>query len=279
MMDKDLQAKVDKLHFLLRSYGRVAVAFSAGVDSTVLLKAAQQVMSNEQILALTAESVLMPASEIAAARAFCEQEGLRQQVTKLDLIRMKDVRNNPTDRCYYCKKELFTKIKELAAENGCAYVAEGSNMDDLGDYRPGLRAIAELGVMSPLREAGLYKAQIREISRELGLPTWKKQSFACLATRFVYGEHITDEKLERVDKAEQLLMDLGLGQLRVRIHGEDGKLARIEVLPEEFEKLLACREEIVRAFKQFGFEYTAMELGGYRTGSMNGNLGKTDKKE
>ena len=152
-------------------------------------------------------------------------------------------------------------------------------MDDLGDYRPGLRAIAELGVMSPLREAGLYKAQIREISRELGLPTWKKQSFACLATRFVYGEHITDEKLERVDKAEQLLMDLGLGQLRVRIHGEDGKLARIEVLPEEFEKLLACREEIVRAFKQFGFEYTAMELGGYRTGSMNGNLGKTDKKE
>ena len=148
-------------------------------------------------------------------------------------------------------------------------MAEGSNVDDLSDYRPGLKAIEELGVMSPLREAGLTKAEIRELSSELGLPTWNKPSFACLATRFVYGETISDEKLRRVELGERLLQDLGFKQFRVRIHGEEGRLARIEVLPGDLEKLLKKRQEITSEFRKAGFDYTAMDLEGYRTGSMN----------
>ena len=277
-MNEESREKLEVLRAMIARTGPMAVAFSSGVDSTLLLKVAADVLGGD-VIAVTARSRSFPERENREAAQFCRELGVKKVCVDVDQLSIEGFRENPPDRCYICKKELFGAMIAAAKAHGFSKIAEGSNMDDLGDYRPGLRAIAELGVMSPLREAGLYKAQIREISRELGLPTWKKQSFACLATRFVYGEHITDEKLERVDRAEQLLMDLGLGQLRVRIHGEDGKLARIEVLPEEFEKLLACREEIVRAFKQFGFEYTAMELGGYRTGSMNGNLGKTDKKE
>ena len=277
-MNEESREKLEVLRAMIARTGPMAVAFSSGVDSTLLLKVAADVLGGD-VIAVTARSRSFPERENREAAQFCRELGVKQVCVDVDQLSIEGFRENPPDRCYICKKELFGAMIAAAKAHGFSKIAEGSNMDDLGDYRPGLRAIAELGVMSPLREAGLYKAQIREISRELGLPTWKKQSFACLATRFVYGEHITDEKLERVDRAEQLLMDLGFGQLRVRIHGEDGKLARIEVLPEEFEKLLACREEIVRAFKKFGFEYTAMELGGYRTGSMNGNLGKTDQKE
>ena len=161
---------------------------------------------------------------------------------------------------------------EAARESGFEKLAEGSNMDDLSDYRPGLRAIAELGVMSPLREAGLTKAQIREISQGLGLPTWNKPSFACLATRFVYGEMVSDEKLRRVENAEELLRELGFKQYRVRIHGNDGLLARIEVMPSEFTRLMENRAQITGKFREYGFDYISMDLEGYRTGSMNETL-------
>ena len=274
-MNEEIREKLENLRASIARSGPLAVAFSSGVDSTLLLKVAADVLGGG-VIAVTARSRSFPERESREAAQFCTELGVKQIFTDVDQLSIEGFRENPPDRCYICKKELFGTMMAAAAEQGFSKVAEGSNMDDLGDYRPGLRAISELGVLSPLREAGLYKAEIREISRELGLPTWKKQSFACLATRFMYGEHITDEKLERVDRAEQLLMDLGFGQLRVRIHGEDGKLARIEIMPEEFEKLLACREEIVREFKKFGFEYTAMELAGYRMGSMNGSLGGTD---
>ena len=178
---------------------------------------------------------------------------------------------NPTNRCYICKKELFEKIWDIATKEGLNAVAEGSNMDDNGDYRPGLQAVAELGVKSPLRHSELYKADIRALSKDLGLPTWEKQSFACLSSRFVYGETITKEKLGMVDKAEQLLLDLGFHQLRVRIHGT---LARIEVLPDELQKVLENRNQIVKAFKEYGFTYVTMDLQGYRMGSMNETLKK-----
>ena len=180
---------------------------------------------------------------------------------------------NPPNRCYLCKHKLFERIGAIAKENEISYVAEGSNMDDLGDYRPGLQAVAELGVKSPLREAKLTKEEIRLLSKEMELPTWEKPSFACLASRFVYGETISKEKLIMVENAEQLLLEYGFRQFRVRMHG---MMARIEVLPEEFSKLLQeeIREDIVKQFKQFGFTYVTMDLTGYRMGSMNETLGK-----
>ena len=188
-------------------------------------------------------------------------------------LEIEGFRHNPKNRCYLCKHELFEKIWKIARAEGLNAVVEGSNTDDEGDYRPGLTAVRELGVLSPLRHVGLSKAEIRELSREFGLPTWDKQSFACLSSRFVYGETISEERLSMVDRAEQLLLDEGFHQVRVRIHGT---LARIEVDPFEFEKLLSLRETITAAFKEYGFTYVTMDLTGYRTGSMNEVLKRTE---
>ena len=181
---------------------------------------------------------------------------------------------NPPDRCYLCKKALFSNIQRLAAENNLACVVEGSNMDDNQDYRPGHRAIAELGIRSPLRDAGLTKAEIRELSREMGLPTWDKPSYACLASRFVYGETITPEKLSMVEQAEQLLMDHGFRQMRVRVHGN---LARIEVPMEDLDRIMeeTLRQAVTARFRELGFSYVTLDLAGFRSGSMNETL-KTD---
>ena len=268
-MRKELSDKYSDLCSALHREKRIAVAFSAGVDSTLLLQTAVNALGNGNVLAVTALSASFPEREAGEADVFTRKIGVRRITVGVDQLSIPGFRENPADRCYLCKKVLFTRMMEAARELGFEIMAEGSNLDDLSDYRPGLKAIQELGVMSPLREAGLTKSEIREISSELGLPTWNKPSFACLATRFVYWETITDVKLRRVELGERLLQDLGFKQFRVRIHGEEGRLARIEVLPGDFEKLLGRRQEIAAELKQFGFDYVSMDLEGYRTGSMN----------
>jgi uncharacterized protein len=268
-----IHEKYKALQENLRALGSVAVAFSSGVDSTFLLKVAHDVLG-DRVIAVTASSCSFPKRELEEAKEFCKKNGIRHIICQSEELNIEGFRQNPTNRCYLCKHELFEKIWEIARENNIAAVAEGSNMDDNGDYRPGLIAVKELGVCSPLRQAKLTKAEIRELSKELGLPTWDKQSFACLSSRFVYGETIDEEKLSMVDRAEQLLLDLGFHQVRVRIHG---KMARIEVLPQELERIVQpeIRNNVTEQFKKFGFTYVTLDLFGYRTGSMNETINQT----
>ena len=259
------EEKQKKLLSHLASLGSIAVAFSGGVDSTYLLWAAREALG-DRVLALTVASDFVPRRELDRAEAFCRDRGIPLAMVPVDVLAVPGVADNPPDRCYLCKKALFSRLWEVARKRGFSVLAEGSNTDDGGDYRPGLRAVRELNVASPLRETGLTKAEIRVLSRAAGLPTWDKPSLACLASRFVYGETISEEKLTMVDRAEQLLLDLGFRQVRVRIHKN---IARIEIDPSEFEKLLSHREQIRAAFRSYGFAYVTLDLEGYRTGSMN----------
>ena len=277
-MAEDLKKKYEALQDYFRKLGSVAIAFSSGVDSTFMLKVAHDVLGDKAV-AVTARSHSFPQREKAEAAEFCKKEGIEHIFVDSEELDIPGFKQNPKNRCYLCKHELFEEIIEVAKQHNLAYVCEGSNLDDNGDYRPGLQAVAELGVKSPLRDCNLWKSEIRAISKELGLETWKKQSFACLSSRFVYGETISVEKLDMVDKAEQLLLDLGFEQERVRIHsfgnGEtSGTIARIEVNPAEFSKVLAHQEKIVSEFKSIGFNYISLDLQGYRTGSMNETLKK-----
>lgn len=262
-----LEQKQQKLETYLKELGSVIIAFSSGVDSTFLLKIAHDVLG-EKAVAVTARSCSFPKRELDEARAFCEKEHIEHIIVDSEELAIEGFAQNPKNRCYLCKRELFTRIREIAARRNIPYIAEGSNMDDNGDYRPGLTAVAELGIKSPLRYAGLNKEEIRQLSKKLGLSTWDKQSFACLSSRFVYGETITEEKLSMVDMAEQRLLDLGFHQVRVRMHGQ---IARIEILPEEFERIVRqdVARELDRYFHELGFAYVTLDLGGYRMGSMN----------
>ena len=268
----DINEKFEKLKNYLSSLESVVVAFSSGVYSTFLLKTAHDVLG-DKVIAVTAESCSFPKRELNEAKLFCQKEGIKHIVVESEELEIDGFCKNPVNRCYLCKKELFEKITEIAKENNIKNIVEGSNIDDNGDYRPGLQAVSELNIKSPLRYAELNKNEIRELSKKLELNTWDKQSFACLSSRFVYGEEITKEKLSMVDKAEQLLLDLGFHQLRVRIHGT---IARIEVLPDEFPELIEekNRLKIVTEFEKYGFTYISMDLKGYRTGSMNETLKK-----
>ncbi len=274
-MNQELQTKYKELQEYLKELGSVAVAFSSGVDSTFLLKAAVDALGKDKVIAVTARSCSFPKRELEEAKKFCADNGITHVICDSEELEIEGFKQNPANRCYLCKHELFEEIWEIAKENHMNMVVEGSNMDDNGDYRPGLIAVKELGVASPLRHAKLSKAEIRELSKNMNLPTWDKQSFACLSSRFVYGETISEEKLGMVDQAEQLLLDLGFHQVRVRIHG---LIARIEIEPKEFPKLLEekTRTEIYTKFKSYGFTYVTMDLMGYRMGSMNETLNKED---
>lgn len=267
--------KYEKLKNIIRSYGKVAIAFSGGVDSALLLYAAVDAAEEiSKVIAITATPQFVPEREKKEALDICESLGVKQIVAEIDGLSIEGFSDNPPDRCYICKKALFRKMLELANAEGCDALLEGSNLDDMGDYRPGLRALSELDIKSPLKEAGLTKSDIREISKELNLTTWDKPSFACLASRFVYGERITAGKLSMVEQAEDFLMSLGLKQFRVRMHGED--LARIEVPDEQIDiyTVMKNKKKIIEKFNEIGFRYISLDLQGYRTGSMNEAIGK-----
>lgn len=260
-----LHEKETALRRRLRALDSAAVAFSGGTDSALLLTIAHQELG-DKAAALTADSPVLSDRERTQAAQFCQTHGIRHLVVPVWEDISESFLRNPPNRCYFCKRALMTRLKSAAEDLGCAVLMEGSNVDDLGDYRPGRRAVEELKVLSPLLEAGLTKAEVRTLSRTLGLPTWNKPACACLASRFPYGSPITREDLRRVEQAEAFLLDLGFGQLRVRVQGDT---ARLELLPEEFQVLLSHREQVYGHFRALGFRYTTLDLLGYRTGSLN----------
>ncbi len=261
------RTKLEDLKENIRQMGSLAVAYSGGVDSTFLLKVAHDVLDGN-VVAVTARSSTYPEREFREATDFTQKIGAKHVVIVSEELDIEGFSDNPVDRCYFCKRELFTKILDVAKQHGLKYVADGSNIDDLGDYRPGMKAVMELGVVCPLKEAGMGKNDIRILSKEMDLPTWDKPAFACLSSRFPYGQKITREKLEVIDKLEQFLMDLDFRQVRVRHHGD---IARIEVSTEERRKFFDTdlMDRIHEKFRESGFAYVALDLKGYRTGSMN----------
>jgi uncharacterized protein len=278
-MNKDQTArqKLKRLHDILRELDGVVVAFSGGVDSTFLLRVCADILG-DGVVAVTATSPTYIDEEYREATGFAESLGVEHLTIESHELDVLSFRSNPPRRCYYCKKELFGQLLEIAEERGIKHVLDATNADDPSDYRPGMEAAEELGVRSPLVEADLHKDEIRELSRQMNLPTWNKPAMACLASRFPYGEEITEGKLSRVEKAEKILRKKGFRQSRVRSHGD---IARIEVPAEHIDKIVAegCRKGIAAAFKKLGFTYITVDVEGYRTGSMNEGLNATDKKD
>jgi uncharacterized protein len=271
-----LQEKLDILKDIIREKGSAAVAFSGGVDSTFLIKVVKEVLG-ENMIAVTATSSTYPERELKEAIKYAKDLGVKHIIINSEELDIDGFASNPKNRCYYCKMELFSKIKKVALENGVEYIFDGTNLDDVGDYRPGMQAAKENEVISPLKEAGFTKDDIRKLSKEMNLPTWDKPSFACLSSRFPYGNKITIEKLSMVERAEQFLLELGIREVRVRHHEN---IARIEVNPDERKKLFDVEllDKIGNELRKIGFTYVTLDILGYRTGSMNEVLSEEDKK-
>lgn len=269
-----LQEKYSKLKQQLANLGSICVAFSGGVDSTLLLYVAHEVLG-EKAMGITVRASMHSNREMVEAEEFVKDIGVKHFFIKANEYDIPEFVENGKDRCYHCKKVIFTKIKYLAKESGIPYVADGSIADDVFDYRPGMIALRELEVISPLKDAGLTKVEVRMLSKQLNLPTWSKPSMACLASRIPYGVPITPEKLAMVEKGEIYLLDHGFTQFRVRYHGD---IARIEIIPEEQEMFLqpSFMDQTVKFFKEIGFTYVTLDLEGYRVGSMNEVLSKED---
>jgi uncharacterized protein len=271
MLDNNIpdetQRKFENLQDILKRMKRVLVAFSGGVDSTFLLKVARDVLGND-VLAVIASSATYPEREQQEALRIAEDLNVRYKVIHTKELDDPQFKNNPPERCYFCKKELFSRLKEIAVEEKFPYVCDGSNFEDSFDFRPGSKAAEELNVHSPLKEARLGKSEIRILSKKLGLSTWDKPAMACLSSRFPYFSPIDNESLRQIDQAEEYLRAKGFSQLRVRHHGQ---MARIEIDPKDFSMIMAkqTREEIVESLKKMGYLYVTLDLAGYRTGSMN----------
>lgn len=271
----ELDMKFQKLKDNLRDLGSVAIAYSGGVDSTFLLKVAADVLG-DKVIAITAKSSTYPEREFKEAVKYIKDIGAKHIVIISEELEIEGFAKNPVNRCYFCKKELFSKIRKVADDNNIKEVLDGANVDDVSDFRPGMKAAKELEVISPLKDAGFTKNDIRELSKKLGVPTWNKPAFACLSSRFPYGNEITVEKLSMVERAEQFLMDIGFRQIRVRHHGD---IARVEVNAEEREKFfdINIMDKVGNELKSYGFKYVTLDLLGYRTGSMNEVLSETEK--
>jgi uncharacterized protein len=265
--------KLENLKSIIKNTGGAVVAFSGGVDSTFLLKVAAEVLADD-VIAVTANSETYPKRELEEAKLFAKTQGIKHIVIETLELEIAGFADNPPDRCFYCKHELFSKLTDIAKSNGIKYVFDGSNYDDRNDHRPGMRAAKQLGVVSPLKEAQMTKEDIRMLSKEYGLSTWNKPSFACLSSRFPYGTKITPEKLTVVGEAEDFIRDLGFKELRVRHHDT---IARIEVGKADLGRIVTFADEITAKLKSLGFLYVTLELSGYKTGSMNYTLTEEEK--
>ena len=273
-MDRAAQRLRD-LEEIVAPYGSALVAFSGGVDSSLALAICARALPRERVLAVTSNNETYLPSELDLAREFADSLGVEHLIVNTRELDDPNYASNPANRCYFCKSTLYSDLRRIAGERGYACVVDGANADDEGDYRPGRRAAKELEVVSPLSIAGMGKAEVRELARHLGLPSWDKPALACLSSRFPYGQEITPEKLAQVARAEEFLREKGFLQVRVRHHGE---IARLEVGPEEMERAFALRAEISAELKEAGFLYVALDLAGYESGSLNAALGRKKKK-